>query len=73
MSLPVHYSQNRFCKILKKRLMAEEMKFTDALSKKKHFPILFNHKFLDYDFNEDECKLRIQAVDLDQMEEREIH
>lgn len=33
---------------------------------------MFNHKFLSYDFNEDEYKLKVRAVDLDQMESRDI-
>ena len=53
--------------------MTEEMKFTDVNSRERYSPLLFNHKFLSYDFNEDEYKLKVETADLENMEIRNIH
>lgn len=73
MSMPVHFSQNRFCEVLRNRLLKEDMQFTDVISRKKYSPLLFNHNFIDYDFNMDEYRIKVQAVDMVKNELRNIH
>lgn len=49
------------------------MKFTDINSRKKHSPVLFNHNYIGYNFNEDEYRIRVEAVDMEKGEVRNIH
>jgi len=69
----VHFSQNRFCEMLKTRLDEKDMRFTDLMTNNKYSPLLFNHQYMGYDFDEDEYRIKVRAVDTENSEVRNIH
>lgn len=73
LSKVVHLSQNKFCRILKDRLMRDEMMLTDHETKARYSPLLFNHNFVDYELGKDDHKIRVRAVDIKNSEVRNIH
>ena len=63
MSKPIHYSQNKFCKVLKEQLERDDMKFTDLISKGRHSPLLFSHNFVNYKWGDGDYHITVDVLD----------
>ncbi|CAI2361573.1 unnamed protein product [Moneuplotes crassus] len=72
LSKVVHLSQNKFCRVLKDRLLQEKMMLTDNETKTRYSPLLFNHNFIDYEIGKEDHKIRVRAVDIKNSEIRNI-
>ena len=63
MCKPVHFSQNKFWKVLKSRLDKEDMQFTEMISNNKYSPLLFNHNYISHTFRDGDYKIEVSAMD----------
>lgn len=74
LSRVVHLSQNKFCGILRDRLLQDDMRVqSEEESESNNFsPLLFNHNFVDYEVEKDQG-IRVRAVDVENSEVRDIY
>ena len=72
LSPPVHYSQNKFWMLLKRKLLQDEMKINNLASNSKISPLLFNHNYTDFENDAGEYGIRVKAIDMAKGEEKQI-